>query len=540
MGLPKINFIRKQGLGRRDQSLDHISGLVAYNDTLPSGFASDDRIKKIFSVQQAESLGIVDTHSDETKATGGQVTITLAGDTADVETITIDGVTLGTYTVESGDAVGDVATGLAAAINALTSEHGFSAVANTADVDITAPAKMGLVLNNATIAFSSSGTGTATVTQFSSGVGSDLAPLHYHISEFFRQKPDGVLYVGIFAEGTYDATELSSMQDFAGGEIKQFGIFIDDTAFASSQLSATQTVLSTLRDEKRNAFAVLHADFSNATITALTDLSTLTASKVAVCLGEDGNFHQLAYSNSKAYVQGDKAKWLNKTYICTLDNTGEAPYDTDYWAEVSLNLPDIVGYSVSTLGNLLGTIAAAPVNESIAYVEVHPLSSGNILDVAGFATGDLYSAQSRSLIDTLTDYHYIYLRKLQGLSNTYYNDSWTAISESNDYATIENNRVMDKAERLQYTALAPKLNSTITVDPDSGQLSRDVIDLFENIADNPIEGMEIEGEISGRSVVVPPDQDVLTTSKITITTIIVPTGVAREIEVNNSYAVNLG
>lgn len=540
MSLPRINFIRKQGLGRRDQSDDHISGFVFYNDTLPPGFASDDRVKKIFSIGQAESLGIVDTHTDETKATGGSVTITGAGSENDVETITIDGVVLGSYTVANGDAVADVATGLAAAINALTSEHGFSAVAATADVNITAPAKMGIVPNTATIAFSSSGDGTGTVTQFSSGVGSDLSVMHYHISEFFREKPDGVLYVGIFAEGTYNASELSDMQDAANGEIRQFGIFIDDTAFASSQVTATDNQLDTLRDEKRNAIAVLHADMSNATITSLADLSLLTAPKVAVCLGEDGNYHQLAYSNSKAYVQGDKAKWLNKTYICTLDNTNQAPYDTNYWTEVSLNLPDITGYSVSTLGNLLGTIASAPVNESIAYVEAHPLADGNTLDVAGFATGDLYSAQPLSLLNTLTSYHYIFLRKLQGVSNTYYNDSWTCVAESNDYATIENNRVMDKAERLQYIALAPKLNSTIVVDPNTGQLSQDVIDVFENLADNPIEGMEIAGEISGREITVNPDQDVLTTSKIVITSKIVPTGVAREIEVNNQYVVKLG
>lgn len=539
MGLPKITFIRKQGLGRIDQSNDSIAGLVFYNDTLPAGFTSDDRVKKIFSLQQAEDLGIVDTFTDETKATGGSVTVTTASPVADdVESITIGGVTLGSYTVQTGDAAADVATGLRAAINALTGSHGFVASGSTADVDLAAPDGMGIVLNTATVAYTSSGTGTGTVTQFSSGVGSDLAVTHYHISEFFRQKPDGTLYVGIFAEGTFDATELDDMQNAANGEIRQFGIFVDDTAFASSQLSAIQSQLELLRDDKKPCIALFHADMDSLTLATLPDLSSLTASKVAVCLGEDGNYHQTAYSATKAYVQGDKVKWLNKSYICTLDSTGEAPYNTDYWTEVSLNLPDITGYSVSTLGNLLGTVASAPVNESIAYVEAYQLNSGNLLDVSGFATGDLYATLPTSQLNQLTDYHYIFLRKFQGLGGTYYNDSWTAISRSNDYATIENNRVIDKIERVQYTALAPKLNSPLFLNSD-GTLRLDTVDLFENTADIPVEAMEIANEISARSTVVDPDQDVLTTSKIVITTKVVPVGVAREIEVNNSFTVSI-
>ena len=89
---------------------------------------------------------------------------------------------------------------------------------------------------------------------------------------------------------------------------------------------------------------------------------------------------------------------------------------------------------------------------------------------------------------------------------------------------------MDKVERLQYAALAPKLNAPLLVDSD-GKLSIGTIRIFENIADNPVEGMEIAGEISSRSVVIDPDQDVLTTSKLVVTTFVVPVGVAREIEV---------
>jgi len=77
MALPNIVFNRQEGgLGRPLPGSDHLSGMTFYTaGSLPSGFSSNDRIKKIQSVPEAEALGIVDDHSDETKGTGGQVVI---------------------------------------------------------------------------------------------------------------------------------------------------------------------------------------------------------------------------------------------------------------------------------------------------------------------------------------------------------------------------------------------------------------------------------------------------------------------------------
>ena len=66
-----ITFNRTQGgLDRPLLGEDHLSSLIFYTDgDLPSGFTSSDRIKKIFSLAEAESLGILDDHADETKGT---------------------------------------------------------------------------------------------------------------------------------------------------------------------------------------------------------------------------------------------------------------------------------------------------------------------------------------------------------------------------------------------------------------------------------------------------------------------------------------
>ena len=539
-----ITFIRTNGLGRRDPSLDHISALLFYNDTLPAGFTTSDRVKPVFSVQEAEDLGIVDTHSDETVATGGEVQITLTGAEDDITSITINGVTLGAYIVANGDAVGDIASGLVDAINALTLSHGFSATLSTDTVELTAPAKMGVVLNSATIAFATSGSATASVTQFSSGVGSEFAVMHYHISEFFRKKQDGKLWIGIYAQGTFDGTEISSMRTAAGGEFRQIGVYVPHEAFATSQLASVQTELVAARTAKENCFGVFHADMSGLTLSNLSNLTTLTYSKVQVILGEDGNFHQTAYSASQSYVAGTKVKWLNRTYIAIKSSTGQAPYDTDYFSVISLNLPDIVDHSVSSLGTQLGCWAFSNVNESTANPERFPLTDGNNHGEAGFATGNLYKDQSQGLRNQLNDYHYTYLRNFSGYSGVFFSDSYTAIARSDDYATGENNRTMDKAERNTYVALVPKLVGDIDLNSD-GTLSQPSINEYHTIVAGELALMMIDGEISGTEadpgykVTIDQDQDILQTSELQITMQIIPKGKARNIVVNNSYVVKL-
>lgn len=58
MGLSKLTVnVGQSGLGRRPPNEDKISGLLFFS-ALPSGFASDDRVKKVFQTEEAETLGI--------------------------------------------------------------------------------------------------------------------------------------------------------------------------------------------------------------------------------------------------------------------------------------------------------------------------------------------------------------------------------------------------------------------------------------------------------------------------------------------------
>jgi hypothetical protein len=270
-----VTFNKGQGgLGRPLAGTDYVSGLLFYSASLPSSFASNDRIKTIFSVEEAEDLGILDSHVGETKATG-TITVTGAGaqnDTIKVDVVTdIATVTLGTATVPSTPSTTTVADAIVTAINAGTSTHGFTASNASAVVTVTAPSGSGAGANTWTFSLTIVGTATATNVAFASGVASDIDILHYHVSEFFRIQPKGKLYVSVQAladVGTW--AKITELQNFALGEIKQLGIYQKSTAFATSQVTAIQAVVTALEALHKPLQVIYQADFS-----AVSDLSTL-------------------------------------------------------------------------------------------------------------------------------------------------------------------------------------------------------------------------------------------------------------------------
>ena len=173
------------------------------------------------------------------------------------------------------------------------------------------------------------------------------------------------------------------------------------------------------------------------------------------------------------------------------------------------------------------------------FVEVNiNKNDANEFDVLKLANGKLISELSQSLIDALNTKGYIFLTKHIGKAGSYFNDSHTAITASSDYAYIENNRAIDKAVRESRAFLLPKLNSPLFVNAD-GQLTEDTIAGFKNDTERALEEMQRNGEISTFKVVIDPAQNILQSSKITITITIMPAGVARNIVINIGFTVKL-
>jgi len=550
--LNDVNFNRSEGgLGRPLNGSDHISAMLFFTaGSLPTGFGTSDRIKKIFSLREAENLGILSDHSDETKGTGGQVTVTGTWVIGEIVRIEIGGASLGQF-VLTATTITSLVAGLVAAINANTStglKHGWVATDADPIITLVQPAKLGVVNNagsnlvfvdrNAADSAASAG-GSSTDVQFSGGLGSYFAVQHYHIAEYFRVQPKGVLYVGIYAQATYDATEIKTIQDFANGDIRQMGVYLSHEAFAASQLTTTQGVATTLETEDKPLSIIFHSDLSSATLSALANLTTLSNERVSKVIGEEGDYHQVAYSNTKAYKLGDKVTFQGDAYVAKANTTGNGPWDGTKWTVLRENLVAISGFSIGTMGVTLGDVSFANVHESIAWVGKFNVVSGTGLDEVAFATGDLWTAISTSLKDTLNDFHYIFLRKIQGITGTFNSDSFTATAETSDFATIENVRAMDKAIRGIRTNMLPNLAAPVFVDPNTGLLDENTIAVFENDASKTPAQMVTDGELSGQNLVINPAQNVLSTSKIVVSGVLIPVGVAREFEINIGFDVKI-
>jgi hypothetical protein len=498
--LPNISFTKGQGgLGRPLPGQDHVSGLCFYTGSLPSGFTTTNRIKALYAYSDAVAAGILADASDATAATFTYLISTL-GATGDKFNIKVTEpnaavIDLGTYSKVAGDStIALLGASVAAFINAGTLTHGYTASFTTATLTVTAPKKLGIYLNTATtpVAVTITGIIAGTLTQPSGGTASKFAIYNYHISEFFRIQPKGVLYVGFFAvPGSYDFTEITTLQSFANGTIRQVAVYKDSaSAFATGDLTLIDGICKANDVLYKPLSALYAADLSGTTdISTLTDLGLLSANKVSAVIAQDA---------------GGRGNYLWMT----------------------------TGKSITCIGALLGTVALSSVSESIAWVAQFNISNGAECEVLGFSNGQLFSnaAVTDGLLEALNTKRYIFLKKFAGLSGSWWNDSHTAIASTSDYAQIENNRTIDKAIRGIYIFLLPSLNSPLTLNA-NGTLAETTTAYLETQAESPLNQMIRDGELSAMQVVINPLQNVLSTSKIIIAVALVINGVARYINV---------
>lgn len=508
MPRPGLKFNRTtSGVGRPLPGKDHYSGLGFYiaDANLPAGFSTTNRVQKILSLQQAESLGITNTHVHEVKATG-IVTITAIGANGDTISIytTEYGtaannfvpvlVLLGSYTKASAETtVTLIAAQIVLAINALTKTHGYTAVNAAGVVTITARAGLGVFLNSGTpLTNVIVGTITSTLTQYSGGVASDLDQVHYHISEAFRILPQIVLYVGLFntPSGAYTFSEAANIINFVPGDPRQIGFYTTVT-YSSANLTALHNQLQTLSAGGKPASGVLTQDLTGASLTTLADLSTLASFRVTDDLSQD--FGGVGYQLGKA-----------------------------------------LGKTIGTVGAMIGTIAFAKVSEDIGWVQKFNMSDGTELETVGFGNGVLWtdpSIQNGNLLDVLYDAQHQYLIKSINGTGTWYVDSNTAAPKSNTFCQIESIRTADKIVRGISTYAFPSVNGPLNLKA-NGTLTEPQIAEIERVVQIPLDQMIQAAEISVNDIQIDPTQEVSSTSTVNITVDVVAVGVGRNLIFN--------
>lgn len=317
--------------------------------------------------------------------------------------------------------------------------------------------------------------------------------LHYQLSEIFRINPAISLYVGVFAKPeTYTFTEIKTVQNYAGGRIRQVGVWCGDKAFAADDVVAIQGVADAL-DLINAPLSVLYAPKVEKVQNLPTNVAGANQCRVSVVIGQAGS------------------------------GTG---------AELYTGQTGNSKNTVSCLGVMLGLLSGAAVHQSISWIKNFP--SG--VTLPAFGDGTLYRSLDAALVEQLDAARYMFLVTQIGQSGSYVNDSHTMDAATSDYAMIESVRTMDKAVRGVRTYLTPELGGNVYIDASTGKMQAFSVAHLETTANKALEDMEKAGELSGYKVEIDPEQDVLSTSTVEIVIKQVAVGVMRKIKVKIGFA----
>lgn len=318
--------------------------------------------------------------------------------------------------------------------------------------------------------------------------------LHYQLSEIFRINRAISLYLGVFTKpDTYTFAEIKTVQNYAGGRIRQMGVWCGDKAFAAEDVTQIKGVADSL-DLVNAPLSVLYAPKIEKVQALPTDVAGANQCRISVLISQDG-------SGTGAELYAAEA---NKTLKST----------------------------VSCLGVILGMLSVAKVHQSISWIKNFPTG----ISKPAFGDGTLYRSLDSALVEQLDAARYMFLVTHIGQSGSYVNDSHTMDAATSDYAMIENVRTMDKVVRGVRTYLTPELGGNVYIDASTGKMQAFSVAHLETTANKALEDMEKAGELSGYKVEIDPEQDVLSTSEVEIVIKQVAVGVMRKIKVRIGFA----
>lgn len=219
--------------------------------------------------------------------------------------------------------------------------------------------------------------------------------------------------------------------------------------------------------------------------------------------------------------------------------------------------------SYATVGNIgaaLACLAVAPADVSLANVGRFNLVSAMTTAELGFGNivedtenGCYKDESSFTNIKTLgytkrnTKLHqmgYIFLTDIEGIENGVFFSSDQTLS-GGDYRLISRCRVMHKARRSVRLALLPFVNQDWEVDTSTGYMAAADITTVQNtiydaIDDNMKQPGSTVKQISGREVVIDPEQSILLNDQLLARFGIVPKGLTAAIFVTEGFTATAG
>ncbi len=177
----------------------------------------------------------------------------------------------------------------------------------------------------------------------------------------------------------------------------------------------------------------------------------------------------------------------------------------------------------AAIGMVLGRAAKAEPQQDLGRVKFGSIASD------GYFTNGSKFLEKQGIADSLNDAGYIFFLNYPGKNGCYLNGCPMACAPSDDYAVLNNGRIMDKAMRIAYDTYITEIMDNVKVG-DDGKLPSGVCSSFESMIENAVASL-MDGQISSFKAYVNPAQNILSTSTLQVECSIVPLGVLKTIKV---------
>ncbi|MCH5243405.1 MAG: hypothetical protein J1F29_00705 [Lentimicrobiaceae bacterium] len=216
-------------------------------------------------------------------------------------------------------------------------------------------------------------------------------------------------------------------------------------------------------------------------------------------------------------------KWNGKT-------GGFAPSECSYnrVAMVLASEGNLQDQFPAAIGMVLGRAAQAEPQQDLGRVKFGSLITG------GYFTDGTPFLDKQGLADTLNDAGFIFFLNYPSKNGCYLNGCPMCCSQTDDYAVLNNGRIMDKAMRIAYDTYITEIMDNVKVGAD-GKLPSGVCSSFESMIENAVASL-MNGQISSFKAYVNPAQNILSSSTLQVECSIVPLGVLKTIRVLLSFS----
>ena len=327
------------------------------------------------------------------------------------------------------------------------------------------------------------------------GISETENPFAYkHIKAFYEQAPTGTpLWLMLVS----DATTMTAVLD-------------KDGVFAPTLIADAKGAIRVL--------GVVKKATSSETITAGLDADVQTAVAKGQALAEH---FEKKYMPFRIIVSGNS--WNGK--VADLTNFSENELN-----KVACLIANDDKEKDAAIGLFLGKITKIPVQRKI-----HRVKDGSVLPLVAYFTDGTTIDSKADQWDALDDKGYIFFRTFVGRSGYYFSGDNTLTKPTDDFKSLCNGLVMDKAMLLSYGVLVEELSDEVLLSED-GSIHPAIIKSWQTKLESTLQSQMVsQGELSAVQISIDPTQRVLQTGKVVIAIRLLPVGYADFIEVNIGF-----